>query len=64
LGYLCKKAVTKVNSNTIEIWYTNDVKVQGGPSVLGQNLGLVLEVERNKNCHHGQFYQKNQKYRH
>ncbi|WP_027373879.1 GLPGLI family protein [Chryseobacterium sp. UNC8MFCol] len=49
LGYLCKKAVTKVNSNTIEIWYTNDVKVQGGPSVLGQNLGLVLEVERNKN---------------
>lgn len=49
LGYTCKKAVTKVNSNTIEIWYTNDLKLQGGPSVLGQNLGLVLEVERNKN---------------
>lgn len=49
LGYTCKKAVTKINSNTIEIWYTNDLKLQGGPSVLGQNLGLVLEVERNKN---------------
>ncbi|AZA82507.1 peptide-N-glycosidase [Chryseobacterium lactis] len=49
LGYSCKKAITKVNSNTIEIWYTNDLKIQGGPSNLGQNLGLVLEVERNKN---------------
>ncbi|WP_288377129.1 GLPGLI family protein [uncultured Chryseobacterium sp.] len=49
LGYNCKKAVTKVNSNTIEIWYTNDLQLKGGPSVLGQNLGLVLEVERNKN---------------
>lgn len=49
LGYNCKKAVTKVNSNTIEVWYTNDMKLKGGPSVLGQNLGLVLEVERNKN---------------
>ncbi|WP_454046687.1 GLPGLI family protein [Chryseobacterium sp. Marseille-Q8038] len=49
LGYTCKKAVTKVNSNTIEVWYTHDLKLKGGPSVLGQNLGLVLEVERNKN---------------
>ncbi|KMQ69453.1 peptide-N-glycosidase [Chryseobacterium sp. FH2] len=49
LGYNCKKAVTTVNSNTIEIWYTNDLEINGGPSVLGQNLGLVLEIERNKN---------------
>lgn len=49
LGYNCKKAVTKINSNTIEIWYTNDLKIKGGPSVLGQNLGLVLAIERNKN---------------
>lgn len=48
LGYNCKKAVTKINSNTIEIWYTNDLKIQGGPSALGQNLGFVLEIERNK----------------
>ncbi|WP_294277407.1 GLPGLI family protein [uncultured Chryseobacterium sp.] len=49
LGYNCKKAVTKINSNTIEVWYTHDLKVSGGPSTLGQNLGLVLEIERNKN---------------
>lgn len=49
LGYSCKKAVTKINSNTIEIWYTNDLKIHGGPSVLGQNLGFVLEIEKNKN---------------
>lgn len=49
LGYNCKKAVTKINSNTIEIWYTNDLKLKGGPSSLGQNLGLVLQIERNGN---------------
>ena len=49
LGYNCKKAVTKINSNTIEVWYTNDFKIKGGPSSLGQNLGLVLQVERNGN---------------
>ncbi|WP_259129457.1 GLPGLI family protein [Chryseobacterium ginsenosidimutans] len=49
LGYNCKKAVTKINSNTIEVWYTNDLKIQGGPSSIGQNLGFVLEIERNKN---------------
>lgn len=49
VGYNCKKAVTKINSNTIEVWYTNDLKTKGGPSTLGQNLGLVLEVTRNGN---------------
>jgi len=49
LGYNCKKAKTIVNSNTIEIWYTNDLKAKGAPSVLGQNLGLVLETIRNGN---------------
>ncbi|WP_027379270.1 GLPGLI family protein [Chryseobacterium daeguense] len=49
LGYTCKKAVTKINSNTIEVWFTTDMKIQGGPSVIGQNLGFVLEIERNKN---------------
>ncbi|WP_159478122.1 GLPGLI family protein [Chryseobacterium sp. 18068] len=49
LGYNCKKAVIKINSNTIEVWYTNDLKIKGGPSSLGQNLGLVLQVERNGN---------------
>jgi len=49
LGYNCKKARTVVNSNTIEIWYTTDTGIKGAPSVLGQNLGFVLEVNRNNN---------------
>lgn len=49
LGYTCKKARTIINSNTIDIWYTNDLKVKGAPSILGQNLGLVLEMVRNGN---------------
>lgn len=47
LGYVCKKAVTTVNSNTIEVWYTQDLGIFAGPSLLGQNLGLVLEMVRN-----------------
>lgn len=49
LGYKCKKAKTIINSNTIEVWYTNDVGLKGSPSLLGQNLGLVLETIRNGN---------------
>ncbi|MDI9257496.1 GLPGLI family protein [Flavobacterium sedimenticola] len=49
LGYSCKKAKTIVNSNTIEFWYTEELKVKGSPSILGQNLGLVLEMVRNGN---------------
>lgn len=47
LGYKCHKAKTVINSNTIELWYTNDLSLKGAPSLLGQNLGLVLEVIRN-----------------
>lgn len=49
LGYKCKKAKTIINSNTIEIWYTNDLGIKGAPSILGQDLGLVLEMNRNNN---------------
>jgi GLPGLI family protein len=49
LGYDCKKAKTVVNSNTIEFWYTDKLNVKGSPTVLGQNLGLVLEMVRNGN---------------
>jgi GLPGLI family protein len=49
LGYSCKKAKTIINSNTIELWYTNELSVKGAPTVLGQNLGLVLEMVRNGN---------------
>ena len=49
LGYNCKKVKTIVNSNNIELWYTNELKVKGAPTILGQNLGLVLEMVRNGN---------------
>jgi len=47
LGYKCKKAKIIINSNTIELWYTKDLKLKGAPSLLGQELGLVLETNRN-----------------
>lgn len=49
LGYQCKKAKTIINSNTIELWFTTDLSIKGSPTVLGQNLGLVLEINRNGN---------------
>ncbi len=49
LNYTCKKATTSVNSNKIEIWYTNELGLKGGPAGLGQDLGLVLETIRNGN---------------
>lgn len=49
LGYTCKKAKTIINSNTIELWYTTELPIKGAPSILGQNLGLVLETNRNGN---------------
>lgn len=49
LGYKCQKAKTVINSNTIELWFTKALNVQGAPTVLGQNLGLVLEMVRNGN---------------
>lgn len=49
LGYKCQKAKTIINSNTIELWYTNELKVSGAPTLLGQNIGLVLEMIRNGN---------------
>lgn len=51
LGYTCKKAKTIVNSNTIELWYTTDAGIKAAPTVLGQNLGLVLEQVRNGNSY-------------
>ncbi|WP_245605248.1 GLPGLI family protein [Niabella soli] len=49
LGYTCKKAKAIVRSNTMELWYTDQLPVKGAPSALGQNLGLVLEMTRNGN---------------
>lgn len=51
LGYTCKKAKTVVNSNTIELWYTTAANIKAAPTVLGQQLGLVLEQVRNGNSY-------------
>lgn len=47
LGYTVHKATTTINSNAMEVWYTKDLNLYGGPGTLGNNLGLVLEVVRN-----------------
>ncbi len=47
LGFVCKKATTVVNSNKIDIWYTNELKINASPLPLGYSLGLVLEINRN-----------------
>ncbi|QQT25775.1 PNGase F N-terminal domain-containing protein [Sphingobacterium spiritivorum] len=49
LGYTVKKATTSVNSNTIDLWFTEEPGIKGSPVELGQNLGLVLEMVRNGN---------------
>lgn len=49
LGYNCKKAKIIINSNTLELWYTTESNLKGSPTLLGQNLGLVLEITRNNN---------------
>ena len=49
LDYECKKATIIINSNTIDVWYTENIGLKGAPSILGHNLGLVLEVTRNNN---------------
>ncbi len=47
LGHKCRRARTVINSNKYDLWFTNDLRIKGAPTVLGQNLGLVLEVDRN-----------------
>lgn len=49
LGLKCQKAKTVINSNTIELWFTKELGIKGSPMVLGQYLGLVLQVIRNGN---------------
>jgi len=49
-GFLCKLAKTTINSNSIEVWYTNEAGIQGSPQPsVGYVPGLVLSVVRNGN---------------
>lgn len=48
LGYECKKAIFHIKSNTIEVWYTNDLPIKGTPNIsVAPGIGLVLKMIRN-----------------
>ena len=50
LGYNCKHVKTSLRSNSIDIWYTTDLGVNGTPSMAyGLPEGLVLRIVRNGN---------------
>lgn len=50
LGYRCKKATTVINSNRIDIWYTEEAGLKGSPNIAtGLVPGLTLSIIRNGN---------------
>ncbi len=50
LGYPCKKYVTSINSNTIEVWMTDKMKYQATPIPnLGRLEGVMVRCARNGN---------------
>ncbi len=50
MGIPCKKAKVFIRSNTIEIWYTNDLKIKGTPDLsITPGIGLILKTIRNGN---------------
>lgn len=50
LGIPCKKAKVMIRSNTIEIWYTDELKIKGSPDLgIAPRLGLILKTVRNGN---------------
>jgi hypothetical protein len=50
LGYKCQKAQVIIRSNTVEIWFTNDLPLKGSPSLgIAPGLGLILKTVRNGN---------------
>lgn len=44
-----KKSTTSVNSNTIDIYYTNELPLKAAPNEVGLAKGVVLEYVRNGN---------------
>lgn len=48
-GLKGRKATTSINSNAIEIYYTNEIPVHSSPNDIGLDKGLVLEYVRNGN---------------
>ena len=47
-GYKCKKYRTSINSNTIELWVTEDLKMNATPILQFANLpGVLIKFQRN-----------------
>ena len=47
-GYKCKKYRTSINSNTIELWITEDLKMNATPILQFSNLsGVLIKFQRN-----------------
>lgn len=47
-GYKCKKYRTSINSNTIELWVTEDLKMNATPILQFVNLpGVLIKFQRN-----------------
>lgn len=47
-GYKCKKYRTSINSNTIELWVTEDLKMNATPFLQFSNLaGVLIKFQRN-----------------
>lgn len=47
-GYKCKKYRTSINSNTIELWVTEDLKMNATPILQFSNLpGVLIKFQRN-----------------
>ena len=49
LGLRCKKATTNINSNTVDVWFVDNMDLNASPTMVGMNLGFVLEITRNNN---------------
>lgn len=50
LGYLCHKAHLVIRSNSIDVWFTNQMAIKGSPLLdVAPYLGLVLKTVRNGN---------------
>ena len=48
LGYKCTKAIFHIKSNTVDVWFTNELNIKGTPSIsVAPGLGLVLKTVRN-----------------
>lgn len=47
-GYKCKKLSTSINSNSIDIWYTEETNIQASPMPrLGYIPGTIMKIVRN-----------------